>query len=115
MSFEIAWSIYPHYQNRSKRAIAKSKFDQITGWGLNTYALDEGVQVPLTLQAEAAIIIEACKAFSMTMQERQFSPGFHTWLNQGRFLDLPDAERQRLASRYDEKMSKREQHLRLVK
>ena len=116
MTFDKCWDIYPHYQGRSKKAISRAKHAAITTGGLKTFAKDEsGNRVPLLLHCSPETLVEACKAQAMTVgSDRQYVPGMQVFMNQGRFEDWSDNERQSLARKYDEREVRRSAHLKVV-
>ena len=93
--FDAFWKAFPR---KVGKALCRAKFNKITGGGL-TIAI-EGEKI--TLKATAAEIVAAAKAYWMQEDgEKQFIPHPATWLNQGRFEDIDEEERDALAERYD--------------
>ena len=121
ISFDDLWRVYPHYQQRSKKAVSRAIFQAIITTGRTTKV--DGLE--LTHQAEADVVVNAAKAFHMQLirertpasgENRDFVPGLQVWLNQGRFEDLDDADRVDLSTQYDEHKARvTERGLRLVK
>jgi len=95
--FETAWRCYPHYKTRSKKAVSRALFKQVTGAGL--VATVEGVRIHASAAPEE--IIQACKACYMIEDEdsAQYVPGFQIWLKHARFEDYEN--REEMAARYD--------------
>lgn len=97
--FEEFWKAYP-YCRRERRALAKAKFDAITGPGLKTRTMDKdsGTYVEIELRATPDEIIEGAKRYDQRMRQQGLGKyGYKddgryvcqpaTWLNQGRWED----------------------------
>ena len=93
--FEQFWKAYPHCKTprRSKRAVTRAIFEQITGPGRRTRV--DGVTLNLRVSAE--VIIRAAKAYAAevdgdyetpTTEARQYVPGTQVWLNAARWEDF---------------------------
>lgn len=99
--FDELWQIWPVHR-RSKKALAKAKYDAITGRGLRTQTLDKdsGTYMPIELSATHDEIMAGAKAYigmqrnpvrgapSPWRDEGKFICLLSTWLNQGRWMDL---------------------------
>ena len=105
--FDDFWKVYPHFQQRSKKAICRALFLKITGAGHTSKV--EGLDI--TTQTTPGVLVSAAKAYHMTLiktrtpasgENRDYVPGAQVWLNQGRFEDMEDAERIDLANQYDQ-------------
>ena len=94
-SFEDFWRVYP---KRVQKAIAKAKWDAITGEGLTTRTLDKdsGGYIELELKASPDEIIEAARSYAKSQREPhsyslrdngKYTCNPATWLNQGRWMD----------------------------
>ena len=102
--FEDFWSIYPHHGARSKRAMAKAKWNAITGPGLDTNVRDsEGNSMRLNLKATPERIVGAAKAYRMSLSQddMRYAPGAQVWLNQGRFDDYDATQLEEASKRWD--------------
>ena len=97
--FDVWWKIYPHWSTRSKKALSKALWDNITGGGHSGSASVDGSRVKLTLQATPEELITGAKAYRMATEEQKYVAGAQVWLNQGRWLDHDDADD--LAARWD--------------
>ncbi len=100
--FDEFWRIFPHCGTRSKRIMAKAKWDEITKFGLNANIRDsEGNSMRVDLKASPAEIILGAKAYTMSLtdNDRPYVPGAQVWLTHGRWADFVDAETR--AARYD--------------
>ena len=108
--FNAFWTAYPR---KVGKALCRAKFAKITGVGLSVMV--EGER--LLLRASADDLVKAAKAFSVTTdEEKRFIPHPATWLNQGRFEDMDEDERDRNAAFYDRCQEARQAHkLKVVK
>lgn len=102
--FETFWRIYPR---KVGKAMARSKWNAITGNGLQARCKDrDGNVMDMDLFARPEALIEAAKAYRyMTIDKEtpeQFIAHATTWLNQGRWEDYEDDERRELASKMDQ-------------
>ena len=95
ITFDDFWKRYPR---KVGKAIARAKWNQITGPGLKTRTLDRdsGQYVELDLQATPEEIMAGLKAWwnSIPMKadftkdiDEQYIPHPATWLNRGRWED----------------------------
>lgn len=104
--FDIFYQIYPRYAQRSKRSVARALFEVITGPGRHTKV--DGL--PLFHQTTPEVLITAAKAYRMSLlqssepgeHEYKYAPACERWLNHGRFEDIDDEEREKLAAKYDD-------------
>jgi hypothetical protein len=96
--FDEFWAAYPR---RVGKALCRAKFNKITGSGLRVTIEGE----TFTLQDDADDIIKSAKAFTQRGingdAEQKYIPHPATWLNQGRYEDIEDDERDELAAFYD--------------
>lgn len=98
--FDEFWATYPHHGTRSVKVMAKAKWQEITGKGLNAKIRDrEGNTMNVTLTATPEEIITGTKAYRMSLDDPQYACGAQVFLNQGRWMDFDNAEE--LAARYD--------------
>jgi|SRR3990167_3282300 len=95
--FDDFWNIYPHYKSRSKKALTRAIWEQITGDGRRTNV--DGVRLSLRTTPER--ILAAAKKFqadidrdytASTSENRQYVPGSQVWLNQARWEDFEDGK-----------------------
>ena len=91
--FEEFWKVYPR---KVRKALARAKFEAITGEGLETKTLDRdsGEYVPIFLKADADTLIEAARRYRKSnidphtfdmKDDGKFMCHPATWLNQGRW------------------------------
>ena len=96
--FDEFWTAFPR---KVGKALCRSKFAKLTGPGLSVCV--DGEKLTLTYTAEE--LIKAAKAYSVSPEvdetELRFLPHPATWLNQGRFEDMEEDERDRQAAFYD--------------
>lgn len=120
--FDILWSVYPHAPGRkTKRTLIKATFNVVTGPGKTTYV----DKLPIFSQATPAVLISAAKARHMELlgaatpaegPKYEFEQGLAVWLNQARFEDWDQDERERLAAKYDDLQDRIQRNkLRIVK
>ena len=94
-TFEDFWTAYPR---PVKKALAKAKWDAITGPGLSTRTLDRDSEtyVELELQATPGEIVEGARRYAQSLVctktftrkvEEKYIAHPATWLNQGRWMD----------------------------
>ena len=120
-TFADLWRCYPHHKARSKKAVSEAIFKAVINGGRSTKV--DGLS--LFLQAKPDEIVRAAKAYHMIFIKArtpadgidlQYSAALNVWLNQGRFLDLEDEDRDSLAAQYDAyKEGRTNGGLRLVK
>ena len=107
MTFDEFWGVYPHYRTRSKKVMARAKWDLITNGGMvASIRDDEGNTMRVTLQESPEVVIEGAKAYRMRLLEDdtpdyRYAAGAQVWLNQGRWEDIEEGERRELAARLD--------------
>ncbi len=93
--FDLFWEAYPHCKSppRSKKALSRGLFKKITTTGHKSRI--DGI--PLRLKATAEEIVAAATAYADTIdkdfetsvtENRQYVPGAHVWLHQGRWEDF---------------------------
>ncbi len=102
--FELFWSLYPR---RVGKALAKAKWQQITGNGMLAKCRDrDGNTLEVELQATPEEIIEGAKAYRFDCVDTETPPRFiahpSTWLNQGRWDDMDEDERADKARKMDD-------------
>ena len=96
-SFEQFWQVFP---KRVGKAMAKAKWDAITGDGLVTRTLDKdsGTYIELELKATPEEIIEGAKRYFQSQRlpgignyrlkdDGKFTLHPSTWLNRGGWMD----------------------------
>lgn len=88
-TFEDFWRLYPR---KVDKAIARAKWNQITGDGLTTRMLDRDSRmfVHATLRATPEEIMAGLKRYRENLPleyDEQFIPYPTTWLNRGRWDD----------------------------
>lgn len=99
-TFEDFWKAYPHHATRSSKAMAKAKWNAITGQGLSAKMRDkEGNTMTVDLQASPQEIVNGAKAYSVSLDDKQYAQGAQVWLNQGRWMDFDNVDE--LAARFD--------------
>jgi hypothetical protein len=99
-SFEEFWLAYP-YPRRVGKALAKAKWDAITGDGLHTRTLDRdsGQYVNIELKADPAEIIAGLRKYDERVRKKgtgeygyeddgKFICHPSVFLNQGRWMDF---------------------------
>jgi hypothetical protein len=99
-SFEEFWLAYP-YPRRVGKAVAKAKWEAITGEGLSTRTLDRdsGQYVSIELKATPAEILSGLKKYDAKCRKKgtgnfgyeddgKFICHPSVFLNQGRWLDF---------------------------
>ena len=96
--FDEFWRAFPR---KVGKALCRSKFKKLIGAGLSVSV--DGEKLVLTYTADE--LIKAAKAYAVSDEvgetELRFLPHPATWLNQGRFEDIDEDERDRQAAFYD--------------
>lgn len=97
-SFEEFWQAFP-FPRRQNKALAKAKWEKITGDGLDTKMLDKsnGSYEPMFLKATPQEILEGVKRYDAKHRhpherwrykdDGKYVAAPHTWLNRGGWLD----------------------------
>ena len=104
--FDEFWTAYPKHAQRSKKAVSRAIFEAITGPGRHTKV--DGLD--LSHQETPGVLIAAAKAYRMVLIQSsegdenpyKYAQGSQVWLNQGRFEDFDDDEREELAAKWDD-------------
>lgn len=93
--FEELWKLWP---NKSKKPLARAKYDAIVKGGFKTRTLDKdsGMFMDIELTASAETILAGAKSYLSSQIDRntyrlkddgRFIPHLSTWLNGGRWED----------------------------
>lgn len=113
--FDEFWKAYPR---KVQKPLTRAKYAKVIGNGL--VANVDGERLRLSFSEDD--LIKAAKAFNREVsnedREKVYIPHPVTWLNQGRFEDIEEDERDRLAAQYDriqELVEQSKQKLRIVK
>lgn len=94
--FEEIWAAWP---NKSKKPLARAKYEAILKGGYDTRTLDKdsGQYIPIQLSATEDMILAGVKKYLDTQLDRKtyrwkdegkYIPHLATWLNQGRWEDV---------------------------
>lgn len=106
--FESFWNAYPR---KVGKAMARSKWNAITGNGLQARCKDrDGNVMDMDLYSDPVVLVEAAKAYRYASidTEARFIAHPTTWLNQGRWEDYDDDERRQMARNMDKILERAE-------
>lgn len=117
--FDEFYAIIPKYAQRSQKKISRALFEAITGPGLHVKV--DGLA--MFHKEIPQVLIQAAKACRMSMietaepgeHEFKYAPACQVWLRRGRWEDIDDDERYRLAAKYDDLQERVNSNLRVVK
>ena len=105
-AFDEFWIAFPKHAQRSKKAVSRAIFEAITGSGRHTKV--DGLD--LYHRTTPEVLISAAKAYRMVLIQSsededapyKYAQGSQVFLNQGRFEDFDDDEREELAAKWDD-------------